>query len=447
MSIIKKSIQGLGFNALKVICTFFVNILVANIFSDPVPFGLILYAMSIVDFTSVFLSLGMNGAVVRYTVDHHKDGSLQEFIQNLVSLVLGAQLLWFLLLLIWPEFWSNLFFQSNQIELIYFIAFYTSLRVFRQLIFSVHWGMNDFVSRGFTDILPTFLNLLILFISYVFVSPIQDKVLLIIISFILSEVISLLILNEHFKKIFKYRFLNRIFFYRMNFRVTPILRKNLRFGFYTLIGALTLTSMTLVDRYTINQVLSQDILGKYITVVGLASYLIVLVTVVSNVLMSNFIQGWQTNSARVINSMKDVHNKINLIVLIFGLILFAGLEKLISFLYGTIYSGLEYILPYLMIGILLQIFFIIYGNLSALSDNPQITTYALIPGLIIKVVGNHFFTEKYGITALVGINILSFLVISISLIGLLKHYGIVIGIKPILTTILYCIPFYFLKFV
>lgn len=447
MSIIKKSLQGLGFNALKVICTFFFNILVANIFSDPVPFGLILYAMSIVDFTSVFLSLGMNGAVVRYTVDHHKDGSLQEFIQNLVSLVLGAQLLWFLLLLIWPEFWSNLFFQSNQIELIYFITFYTSLRVFRQLIFSVHWGMNDFVSRGFTDILPTFLNLLILFISYVFVSPIQDKVLLTIISIILSEVVSLLILNEHFKKIFKYRFLNRMFFYSMNFRVTPILRKNLRFGFYTLIGALTLTSMTLIDRYTINQVLSQDILGKYITVVGLSSYLIVLVTVVSNVLMSNFIQGWQTDSTRVINSMKDVHNKINLIVLIFGLILFAGLEQLISFLYGTIYSGLEYILPYLMIGIFLQIFFIIYGNLSALSDNPQITTYALIPGLIIKVVGNHFFTEKYGITALVGINILSFLVISISLISLLKHYGIVIGIKPILTTILYGLPFYFLKFV
>lgn len=441
MSLTKKTIQGITFNLLKVLFAFCINIFIAKIFSDPVPFGLILYALSIIDFSAVIVSFGMNGALVRYSKEHFNEETFKEYIDSTLFFILYLQFIWLVVLLVWPDFWSEVLFQRSQTDLVQFVAFYTSLRVLRQLIFSTHWGMNDFFSRGITDFLPSFVNFIILLFTLIFSDKIENKIFVITSSFIVSEIISLIILNEHFNRNYSFRFLNlrRIFNSKLKFNTS--FKKNLKFGFHTLLGALILTGMSLIDRFSINSTLTQATLGKYLTIYSLCSYLLIVVSVLSNVLLSNFIDKWKHESHSVVNKINNTFYLVNLIIFIFGLILFSIIEPLITFLYGTVYLGLEYLIPYLIIGILFQAFYMIYGNLSTLSEKPQITTYSLIPGIIIKFFGNFLLIKLLGIDAIVFVNIIAFCAVGITLILLLNSNKIRIGFKPFASTFFYCIIF------
>jgi len=412
MSLIRKSIQGLGFNTTKVVLNFFSNIIIANILCDSAAFGLTFLALSMVDFLTVFLSIGLSGALVRYSEANSKEGTLKAYLTEVYGFILILQAVFITLMLLFPKFWSNLFLGSTNYELIYFVAFYTPLRIIRQLIFSTFWGLNDFVSRGKTEILAPSINLIFLLTFILFNKSNYGGLTCVIFFYILSEFISVLILNRMFNSKIDFNFLR---FSKPILNYSNQFIKNLKYSMWSLTAALILTAMTVIDRISISAFVSHDKLGKYLVVYGLSSYFIVLVTVISNVLLTNYIILWKTNQGLVIYKLKRTFYFILAGITVMALLFSLILDAIIAVLYGEMYSGLEFIFPYLFITIIFQINYMIFGNLSAIAEKPRITTYALIPGFIINLIGNLIFVPVYGIKAVVFTGSLSYLFISFTI--------------------------------
>ena len=398
-------------------------------------------ALSIIDFLVVLLSLGLNGSLVRYSKEHFENDTLHEFLKEVYGFIIIIQVVFFALIVLFPSFWSNLFFGSLNLELTYFIAFYLPFKIIRQIIFSIYWGLNEFLSRGFTEIIAPSINLLILFIIFCLNTPQELKLYFILGSYLISEFLSVIILNVIFKS------KNNFSFFRFSIpslKYSYQFKKNLKFGIWSLSAALILTAMSLIDRASINSFVSQSILGKYLVIYSLSSYFIVLVTVISNVLLTNYINDWKINKSVVIKKLKRSFYTIIIALSLLAFCFYYFLSHLVHLLYGDIYSGFEYVFPYLFISIIFQINYMIFGNLSALSEKPKITTFALIPGLIVNLIGNLFFVPYYGINAVVITSIFAFLCISFALHFLLNKNNINVGYSSVAISIMFGFLIYYI---
>lgn len=437
--LVKNLFSNSIFTFIKLALAFLVNIIISRLLFDPSIYGIYSLSVSYIGILIVCLGLGINGSLVRFSREELVQNNLIRFISECYSNVFAIQFLFILISFSFSRFFSDLIFNSPNYQfLIYFIGFCLIIETISLWISSLYWGLNNFKLRGLSISIIPFFKLLFLGITYFVFKKVsfQSIVLLIII----SEIISLILL---------------LFFFKKNFGSIPFkvfqlpvfnsekVRKSFSFGLWSMLAAVGMLLMGLIDKIFINEFINKDSLGKYTILSSLISYLPLLVVICSNVLLSNYLKIWEKNKQIVINKINKVYYYVLLLLMIGSILLNYCSDFIITSLYGDVYVGLTHLIPILLLSVFYNSNYMIMGNLAVISKKPKFTTYSFLIGLSANLIGNFFFTPIYGLNAIVITTAISYFLIAISMSLLLKFHIRGFSLKPLISTIIVSILIYY----
>ena len=439
MSVLKNSYSAIFFNLIKVVISFLINILLAKSLKSPDTFGLLLFVLSLIDLLIVVLGIGIQGAIVRYAKQNYEINSLSNYINEITSYVYTLYFVFISIILIFNSFFSDLLFGIYDIKLIMLLVVLLPLRALNRLYSSIFWGFNNFLKRGLNEMFASLFQLIFLLFIYFLLLNNIHLIWFLISSYFLSEIISIIyfnrvLINEYQISLLRYNL--------PNFRFSKIFKKNLKFGAWTMLAAINLTLMNIVDKASINKFISSEMLGKYSIIILISGYFLLPVRMISNVVLTNFIDDWEKDKQNVIKKINNIYFRTS-ICLFFILILFNHfLPDFIKLFFGSNYQGLEYLFPVLIIAIMIKVHYMVFGNLAAISENPYITTISFIPGLIVNIIGNIIFVPIYGVLAAIITTVISYIFIVILLYILLYKENIYLGFKSIILSIFFVLSIY-----
>lgn len=437
--LIKNLFSNTIFTFIKLILAFLVNIIISRLLFDPSIYGIFSLSISYIGILIVILGLGINGSLVRFSTEELAKKNLISFISECYSNVFAIQFLFILISFSFSSYLSDLIFNSPNYQfLIYFIGFCLIIETISLWISSVFWGLNNFKLRGLSISIIPFFKFIFLGVTYFFLK--KASIQLIILLILLSEIFSLSLLLFFFKK--KFGSIPFKLFQLPAFNSEKV-RKSFSFGMWSMLAAIGMLLMGLIDKIFINEFINKEILGKYTILSSLISYLPLLVVIVSNVLLSNYLKIWEKNQQIVINKINQVFY-ILLILLIIGSILMNYCSDfIISNLYGNIYVGLAHLIPIMLLSVFYNSNYMIIGNLAAISKNPKFTTYSFLIGLSVNVIGNFFFTPIFGLNAIVITTAVSYFFIAVSMSLFIKFHIRGFSLKPLISTIVVSILIYY----
>lgn len=426
--LIKNIFSNSIFTFTRLALSLLVNIIISRLLLDPSAYGIFNLAISYIGILIIILGLGVNGALVRFSKEELTNNNLKRFISECYSNVFAIQFLFITVIVIFSDFFSNLIFNDSNFQyLIYFICFCLIAETIQLWISSIFWGLNDFKLRGISiSIIPLFK---FIFLGVAFFSLKTITLNLIVYLVVLSEVISLgLLLLFYKKKIGNLPFK----FFKYPALGSKNVKKAFSFGLWSMLSAIGMLLMNLIDKIFITKFVSLEILGKYTILISLLSYFTLSITMVSNVLLSNYLKIWEENKSFVVKRINTIYFYL-LILLMIGSIVFRFFSDfIIQNLYGQVYLGLGYLIPIMLIAVFYNTNYMIMGNLAAISKNPKYTTYSFLIGLLINIIGNSLFTPKYGVEAIVITTSVSYFFIATSMSLFLKNSIKEFSLKPLM---------------
>ena len=432
MKFFKNSSYYLFLSFLKVLLSLIINILLGRLANGPSQFGLILFVLSLIDLFIVIFGFGIHGSVVRYSKNNYNEGKLKEYLEEITSYIYSIYFLFFIFCLLFPSFVSKLFFETNDLKLVFLLAFLFPIRGINRTFSSIYWGFNNFLKRGFNELLPIFIQFCLLIFIYLFFRYNPHTIKFIILIYIFSEFITIIYFNLEFKNNYNISLLR----YKIpNFKFSSTFKKNFNFGIWSMTAAISLIIMNIIDKITINKFLSSSDLGKYTLLVFIGSHLLLPVRVISNVTLTHYLEQWNHDRSAVINKINNIFMIILFYIISFGFFINAVLSFFIKKIYGTSFLGFENLFPLLLISIILKTCYMVTGTLSAISEKPYITTISFIPGLILNIIGNIVFVPIYGVKAAIITTIVSYLFIVVFLYVLYYKEHIYLGYKTLVVSI------------
>lgn len=426
--LIKNLFSNTIFTFIKLILAFLVNIIISRLLFDPSIYGIFSLSISYIGILIVSLGLGINGSLVRFSTEELAKKKLISFISECYSNVFAIQFLFILISFSFSSYFSDLMFNSPNYQfLIYFIGFCLIIETISLWISSVFWGLNNFKLRGLSISIIPFFKFIFLGVTYFFLKKVSIQLIILLI--LLSEIISLILLLFFFKKKFGS---NPFKLFQLPAFNSEKVRKSFSFGMWSMLAAIGMLLMGLIDKIFITKFVSLEILGKYTILISLLSYFTLSITIVSNVLLSNYLKIWEENKSFVVKRINTIYFYL-LILLIIGSIVFRFFSDfIISSLYGQVYIGLGYLIPIMLLAVFYNTNYMIMGNLAAISKNPKYTTYSFLIGLLINIIGNSLFAPKYGVEAIVITTAVSYFFIAASMSLFLKNSIKEFSLKPLI---------------
>ena len=218
----------------------------------------------------------------------------------------------------------------------------------------------------------------------------------------------------------------------------------LKFGLWTGLSTISLLAIDFIERLAINNFLDSQVLGFYLTVFAMFSYVYMPFQLISNIFLSFYLKDWKESSKSVVERIER-----NTIISIFvflsaSFMIYWFYDSIIINFYGVQYLGLHKdILVYFILVFVLKLIYSMTGTLSFISNNPIFLSISLFYSLIMSIILNYLLVPVYGIK---GVLISAIITKSLLLSVLYWQYyksGIKFSIKYFVLLILVLLTFLF----
>ena len=428
--LIKNILSNSFFNFTKLGVGFLVNVIIARVLFDSSRYGLLALSLSYIDVLIVVFGLGANGALVRFSKEQFDKNKLYDYVKENYSNVFTIHVFITILILLFRNYFSQLFFgSSNEYILLYLIIICFFTKTIQLWISSIFWGLNRFTFRGIVIITLPIIKILLL--SFLYVLKSKGSLVNIVYIFIISELISSFLLLILYKR----EFGNMPFkFFQKPSLLSPNVKISFSFGLWSMFAGISMLLMNLVDKIFISKYIDLATLGKYTILVMLVSYFTLSIMMISNVLLSNYLKLWEKNKSLVIYKINKIFYIVLSAITLGGICFSYFIDYFIKNVYGEIYLGLNYIVPFLLIAMIFNATYMLFGNLAAISKKPKLTAYSFAFGLVINLIGNFIFVPEYGIYAVVITTVISYLFISMAMCIFLYKNIEKFSLKPLFFT-------------
>jgi O-antigen/teichoic acid export membrane protein len=384
---------------LRMVVGLFIGVWVAR-YLGPDKFGLLSYAQSFVGLFSAIATLGLEGIVVRELVNHpHKEN---ELIGTAFYLKLLGAFLTLIVLYIAIYFTSNDHFTNVLVFIIASTTIFQSFNVvdmyFQSKVMSKYVVYANIISLFISSLVKIILILINApLIAFAWVVLFDSFVLAMgFVYFFIKH--STLINGNIFRYSIKHLKFNNL-----------IAVKLLRDSWSLILSGMVISIYMKIDQVMLKEMLGNEAVGKYAVAVRLSEvWYFIPVTLVASMFPA-IVNSLAINKKLFYSRIQKLYNMFFLFSLVISLFMYIYSQEIILLLFGKEYIGAHEILSIYIWATVFVFHGAIRGQYLIALNKQVIGLQFRIVGLIVNVILNYIFIEKYGVLGAAYATVISFL--------------------------------------